>query len=79
MSHDIGYVEGLLRRVKELEDENTSLKEGSCRFNCISMKKAFMAGWDAGSLDAFEGGEIIDPDLYLEVIGQAYKDWKKSL
>ena len=43
------------------------------------IKLAFLAGFDAGSLDAFEGGEIIDPSYYEEVTEEAFREWEKSL
>jgi len=34
-----------------------------------------MAGFDAGELDAFESGMIMDDDYKKEVTEAAYKEW----
>ena len=58
------YVTALEARIKELE-------EGSCRFNCRTMKEAFMAGWAA----CFEECDIFGlSEEYL--MNQAYRKWK---
>lgn len=61
----------LLQRIDDLEG-------GACRYNCRLMKEAFMAGFDAGALDAVDGGQIICEDHYRKVTNAAYKQWKKE-
>ena len=63
-----GIVLEKVQRIKELES-------GSCRFNCKSVKQAFLAGFDAGSADAVDAGEIIDSAYYREVTEAAFKEW----
>jgi len=71
-------VDILHQRIRQLEAENESLKDGSCRFNCRTMREAFIAGFDAGVDDTIDGGKIICDDLYREVTQKAYKQWRKE-
>ena len=41
------------------------------------LKKAFLAGFNAGEADA-EGGKIICPDFYKEVTDKAYLNWRRE-
>ena len=59
---DSEYIAYLEKRIKELED-------GSCRFNCRSMKDAFMAGFYAGADDTANSRKIIDAD---------YREWLRE-
>lgn len=60
--------------------------ETECRAAWDHMKRlsaenraAFMAGFDAGALDAAEGGQIICDDFLREVTEKAYKEWRDSV
>lgn len=75
---DIGACDGIAARdatIELLDERIEQLESGSCRFNCRTAKSAFLAGFDAGADDAFEGGKIIDDDFYKEVTEAAYKEW----
>jgi len=65
-------------RIKELEADNESLREGRCRWNCATAKEAFMAGFDAGAEDAADSGVIICDDFKKEVTNKAYKEWREK-
>ena len=53
--------------VRRLEQEISELKDGSCRFNCITAKDAFIAGYLADT----QHGE-----LTVVAAEMAYKEWK---
>ena len=57
------------RRIKELE-------EGSCRFNCRSMKEAFMAGWHLSLKD--DDIDFICDWQEDRLSERAYKQWLKE-
>ncbi len=61
------YVIQLIRAISGLMDDIEDLEE--------KVKDAFMAGFDAGELDAFDSGMIIDDDFKKEVTEQAYKEF----
>ena len=53
------------KRIKELED-------GSCRFNCRTVKEGFYAGWDAQVYKWCKTGKVGGHCL------EAYKEWRKE-
>ena len=57
---DVEIVQALRNRIKELED-------GACRFNCRTVKEAFIAGYKAD----LQHDEISD-----EHAERAYQEWK---
>jgi hypothetical protein len=61
-------VEILEARIKELED-------GSCRFNCRSMKEAFIDGWYAGT--EYSHDRWMEQESSIAA-SQAYKQWLKD-
>ena len=69
-------IDRLNARIKELESDNESLREGACRHHCATARQAFMAGFDAGAEDASDGGKIICDDFKKEVTDKAYKEWR---
>ncbi len=72
--YEIGRLEA---KIRELEADNESLREGRCRWNCATAKEAFMAGFDAGAEDAADSGVIICDDFKKEVTEKAYKEWRE--
>jgi hypothetical protein len=59
-------VDILHRRIRELED-------GHCRFNCATMKEAFIAGYNWGQ----EGGQISGKSIWHGP-DEAFMIWKKE-
>ena len=56
-----------INTVNKLRQEISELKDGSCRFNCITAKEAFIAGYLADT----QHGE-----LTVVAAEMAYKEWK---
>lgn len=54
---------------ERLQQRIDELRDGSCRYNCRTMKEAFFAGYTEGYGDRF--GEHYDPE-------DAYKVWLKE-
>ena len=63
---DVEIVQALRKRIKELED-------GACRFNCRTVKEAYMDGYQDGFSEGFHCED--NPGLPLECEA-AYREWK---
>jgi len=72
------YVLQLIETISSQQDQIEELESGKCRFNCRTAKEAFLAGFDVGAEDAFDGGKIIDDDFYKEVTEEAYAAWREQ-
>lgn len=56
--------------IKKLEAENAALRDGSCRFNCRSMRAMFIIGYrEAIANQDIEGDIRVTPE-------QAYDEWR---
>ena len=58
---------------RELRREVKALREGSCRFNCRSVKDAFYAGFDAARKTGNE--PLNDCVCVYDTAKEAYRDW----
>ena len=58
--------------IEKLEAENAALRDGSCRFNCRSMRAMFIIGYrEAIANQDIEGDIRVTPE-------QAYDEWKEE-